>query len=42
MVDVLTEGSWGHAPGLPYDGPAHPDGKAVWVDLPVRRGTTAP
>ncbi|MEU1178902.1 ATP-binding protein [Streptomyces sp. NPDC005820] len=37
MVDALTEGSWGHAPGLPYDGPTRPDGKAVWFDLPVRR-----
>ncbi|MFI1729066.1 ATP-binding protein [Streptomyces acidicola] len=36
MVDTLTEGRWGHAPDIPYAGLAHPEGKAVWFDLPVR------
>ncbi|MFJ3305963.1 ATP-binding protein [Streptomyces sp. NPDC086549] len=36
LVDALTYGRWGHAPDLPYDGLVHPEGKAVWFDLPVR------
>ncbi|MEU9184818.1 ATP-binding protein [Streptomyces sp. NPDC048484] len=35
LVDALTEGRWGHAPHIPA-------GKAVWFDLPVRRGAAAP
>ncbi|WP_460067752.1 ATP-binding protein [Streptomyces sp. YKOK-I1] len=34
LVDALTEGRWGHGP--------HPEGKAVWFDLPVRRMAAAP
>lgn len=34
LVDSLTEGRWGHGP--------HPEGKAVWFDLPVRRRGLAP
>lgn len=37
LVDALTEGRWGHGPDVPYGGPPHPEGKAVWFDLPVRR-----
>jgi hypothetical protein len=38
LVDTLTEGRWGHATDVPYAGLAHPEGKGVWFDLPVRRG----
>ncbi|MFF4726272.1 ATP-binding protein [Streptomyces mirabilis] len=33
LVDAFTGGRWGAAPAVPYDGPAHPKGKAVWFDL---------
>ena len=33
LVDAFTGGCWGAAPAVPYDGPAHPKGKAVWFDL---------
>ncbi|WP_406197671.1 ATP-binding protein [Streptomyces europaeiscabiei] len=35
LVDALTEGRWGHGPDIPYGGPTHPVGKAVWFDLPA-------
>lgn len=37
LVDALTGGCWGHAPGVPYGGTGYPEGKAVWFDLPVTR-----
>lgn len=33
LVDAFTGGCWGAAPAVPYDGLAHPKGKAVWFDL---------
>ncbi|WP_307676101.1 ATP-binding protein [Streptomyces sp. V4I2] len=37
LVDAVTEGRWGHGPDIPYGGHEHPhpEGKAVWFDLPV-------
>ncbi|MCC9706892.1 ATP-binding protein [Streptomyces sp. MNU76] len=37
LVHALTGGCWGHGPDIPYGGPPHPEGKAVWFDLPARR-----
>ncbi|MFJ5305292.1 ATP-binding protein [Streptomyces sp. NPDC088350] len=35
LVDALTAGRWGHGPDIPYGGQPHPEGKAVWFDLPA-------
>ncbi|MEU5481484.1 ATP-binding protein [Streptomyces mirabilis] len=35
LVDALSEGCWGHGPDVPYGGQTHPEGEAVWFDLPA-------
>jgi anti-sigma regulatory factor (Ser/Thr protein kinase) len=37
LVDAFTDGRWGTASGIPYVGPPHPEGKAVWFDLAMPR-----